>query len=74
MSPQSTDQSGVKQLAFNEDATFNINNVNRRLPNLLEWLHAAKLNVVRLQELKCTQKDFPLKAMVLAAANLRHAA
>ena len=40
-------------------ATFNINNVNRRLPNLLSWLDAAKPDVVCLQELKCEQKKFP---------------
>src|SRR5699024_780271 len=33
-------------------ATFNINSVKRRLPNLLEWLQAAKPDVVCLQELK----------------------
>ncbi|MGC2082067.1 MAG: exodeoxyribonuclease III [Bradyrhizobium sp.] len=40
-------------------ATFNINNVRRRLPNLLRWLRAAKPDVVCLQELKCTQDEFP---------------
>jgi exodeoxyribonuclease-3 len=35
-------------------ATFNINNVNRRLPNLLQWLGEAEPDVVCLQELKCT--------------------
>ena len=35
-------------------ATFNINNVNRRLPNLLHWLKTAKPDIVCLQELKCT--------------------
>ncbi|MGO4839974.1 exodeoxyribonuclease III, partial [Rhizobiaceae sp. 2RAB30] len=30
-------------------ATFNINNVNRRLDYLLHWLEAAKLDVVCLQ-------------------------
>jgi exodeoxyribonuclease-3 len=33
-------------------ATFNINNVVRRLPNLLAWLRAAEPDVVCLQELK----------------------
>jgi exodeoxyribonuclease-3 len=33
-------------------ATFNINNVNKRLPNLLAWLRAAKPDVVCLQELR----------------------
>lgn len=40
-------------------ATFNINNVRRRLPNLLRWLRTAKPDVVCLQELKCTQAEFP---------------
>jgi exodeoxyribonuclease-3 len=44
-------------------ATFNINNVNKRLPNLLAWLRAAKPDVVCLQELKTAQRDFPIKAI-----------
>ena len=44
-------------------ATFNINNVNRRLPNLLDWLEAAKPDVVCLQELKCTDAEFPAEAI-----------
>jgi exodeoxyribonuclease III len=44
-------------------ATFNINNINRRLPNLLRWLRAAKPDVVALQELKSTDEDFPLSAI-----------
>jgi exodeoxyribonuclease III len=44
-------------------ATFNINNVNRRLPNLLRWLRAAKPDVVALQELKCTDAEFPASAI-----------
>ena len=46
-----------------ELATFNINNINRRLPNLLRWLKAAKPDVVCLQELKCTDEAFPDEAM-----------
>ena len=41
-------------------ATFNINNVNRRLPNLLRWLRSAKPDIVCLQELKSTDSDFPV--------------
>ena len=44
-------------------ATFNINNINRRLPNLLRWLKAAKPDVVCLQELKCTDAEFPEAAL-----------
>jgi exodeoxyribonuclease-3 len=44
-------------------ATFNINNVKRRLPNLLRWLRAAKPDIVSLQELKCTDAEFPTQAI-----------
>lgn len=40
-------------------ATFNINNINKRLPNLLSWLRAAKPDVACLQELKAAQDEFP---------------
>ena len=44
-------------------ATFNINNINRRLPNLLAWLKASRPDVVCLQELKCTDEHFPVEAI-----------
>src|SRR5262245_43695012 len=44
-------------------ATFNINNVNKRLDNLLDWLHAAKPDVVCLQELKAADSEFPRAAL-----------
>src|ERR671919_561039 len=44
-------------------ATFNINNVVRRLPNLLAWLRAARPDVVCLQELKTTDASFPQAAL-----------
>ena len=44
-------------------ATFNINNVNRRLPNLLAWLAEAAPDVVCLQELKASDTDFPVAAI-----------
>jgi exodeoxyribonuclease III len=44
-------------------ATFNINNVNKRLSNLLAWLRAARPDVVCLQELKSTDADFPVEAL-----------
>ena len=40
-------------------ATFNINNINRRLANLLVWLKRAKPDIVALQELKSTDDGFP---------------
>jgi exodeoxyribonuclease III len=47
-------------------ATFNINNVNRRLPNLLAWLRAAKPDIACLQELKASDSEFPEAAIAKA--------
>jgi exodeoxyribonuclease-3 len=44
-------------------ATFNINNVNKRLANLLDWLRSAKPDVVALQELKAADAEFPAPAI-----------
>jgi exodeoxyribonuclease-3 len=44
-------------------ATFNVNDVNRRLPNLLQWLQQAAPDVVCLQELKTTDAAFPAAAI-----------
>jgi exodeoxyribonuclease-3 len=44
-------------------ATFNINNINKRLDNLLAWLAKAEPDVVSLQELKAEQKAFPVNAL-----------
>lgn len=40
-------------------ATFNINNIKKRLPKLLRWLKQSKPDIARLQELKCETSDFP---------------
>jgi exodeoxyribonuclease III len=44
-------------------ATFNINNVNRRLPNLLHWLKSARPDICCLQELKAADSEFPAAAI-----------
>src|SRR5262245_19535520 len=44
-------------------ATFNINNINKRLGCLATWLEAAHPDVVCLQELKCEQAKFPAGAL-----------
>jgi exodeoxyribonuclease-3 len=44
-------------------ATFNINNVNRRLPNLLQWLKTARPDIACLQELKAAEAEFPVDAL-----------
>jgi exodeoxyribonuclease-3 len=44
-------------------ATFNINNIRRRLPNLLSWLREAHPDVVCLQELKTADAECPAEAI-----------
>jgi exonuclease III len=50
-------------------ASYNINNVNKRLPVLLRWLRESKPDVVCLQELKCEQQNFPAKQLEKAGYN-----
>jgi exodeoxyribonuclease-3 len=40
-------------------ATWNVNSVNARLPNVVEWLQAALPDIVLLQEIKCQDAAFP---------------
>lgn len=40
-------------------ATWNVNSVKARLPNLLRWLDEAKPDIACLQELKCVDAAFP---------------
>lgn len=44
-------------------ATWNVNNVNKRLPLLLAWLDATRPDVVALQELKTIADGFPAAAL-----------
>ncbi len=44
-------------------ATFNINGINGRLPNLLAWLAESAPDIVCLQELKAADADFPIAAI-----------
>jgi luciferase family oxidoreductase group 1 len=48
-------------------ATFNINNINKRLENLLAWLAQAAPDVVCLQELKAAQEAFPSDSLRASA-------
>src|SRR5689334_14330371 len=47
-------------------ATFNINGVNGRLPQLLAWLAKESPDIVCLQELKTGDQDFPRAALARA--------
>ena len=47
-------------------ATWNVNNIVKRLPLLLAWLEATQPDAVALQEIKCTAADFPQAALAKA--------
>lgn len=40
-------------------ATWNVNSVKARLPNILEWVRSAEPAVLLLQEIKCETEAFP---------------
>ena len=41
-------------------ATWNVNSLNIRLPQVLDWLAANPVDVLALQELKMADEKFPL--------------
>ena len=47
-------------------ATWNINSIKVRLPHVLDWLAAQAPDVLLLQELKCTDENFPADAFAQA--------
>jgi len=52
-------------------ATWNVNSLRVRLPQLIEWLQANPVDVIGLQELKLPDEEFPREA--IAAAGLQAA-
>lgn len=47
-------------------ATWNVNSLGVRLPQVLEWLQAHPVDVLALQELKLTDDKFPVDAFTAA--------
>ncbi|MFL6682543.1 MAG: exodeoxyribonuclease III, partial [Burkholderiaceae bacterium] len=47
-------------------ATWNVNDIRKRLPQLLDWLQRTAPDVVALQELKAPTADFPVAALAAA--------
>lgn len=45
-------------------ATWNVNSLKVRLPQVLEWLNQTRCDVLALQELKIDNDNFPLAALV----------
>lgn len=44
-------------------ATWNINSINARLSHLINWLESSNIDIVLLQELKCTEEKFPYEQL-----------
>lgn len=44
-------------------ACFNVNSINARLENFIEWIKIANPDIVCLQELKCENHKFPMEAI-----------
>ncbi|WP_110951259.1 DNA ligase D [Pseudomonas bohemica] len=53
-------------------ATFNINGIGARLPNLIAWLEREQPDIVCLQELKAQDKDFPARELEAAGYGSLH--
>ena len=51
-------------------ATWNVNSINARLPNVLQWLAAATPDIVLLQEIKCQDAAFPREAVEAQGYNV----
>ena len=47
-------------------ATWNVNSVNVRLPNILKYLKEYQPDILCLQELKCSEDKYPLNEFVSA--------
>jgi len=51
-------------------ATWNVNSVRARLPNVIAWLGEAKPDVLLLQEIKCETDAFPTMDFTMAGYNV----
>lgn len=43
-------------------ATWNVNSINVRLEQVLDWLEKAQVDALAIQEIKCTNENFPESA------------
>ncbi|OQR27746.1 ATP-dependent DNA ligase [Pseudomonas sp. Bc-h] len=53
-------------------ATYNVNGIGARLPNLLQWLEREQPDIVCLQELKAPDKAFPAQDIKAAGYGSLH--
>ena len=53
-------------------ATYNVNGIGTRLPNVLQWLEREQPDIVCLQELKAPDKGFPARELEAAGYGALH--
>ncbi len=51
-------------------ATWNVNSIKARLPNVLDWLRGAKPGIACLQEIKCVDEAFPREEIEALGYNI----
>ncbi len=52
-------------------ATWNVNSVRARLPNVTAWLAASRPDVLLMQEIKCETESFPVMEFQMAGYGVR---
>jgi exodeoxyribonuclease III len=52
-------------------ATWNVNSIKARMPNVAEWLKTANIDVLLLQEIKCETEAFPTMEFQALGYNAR---
>ena len=50
-------------------SSFNVNSINARLPNLIDWLKSSNPDIALLQETKCLEEKFPYQEILDAGYN-----
>jgi exodeoxyribonuclease-3 len=53
-------------------ATWNVNSVLARLPQVVRWLEAASPDVLCMQETKCVDEKFPRTSLRGSAISVNH--
>ena len=42
-------------------ASFNVNSIKMRLPNVINWIDQSEIDIILLQETKTVDENFPFK-------------
>ena len=42
-------------------ASFNVNSIKMRLPNVINWVEQSKIDIILMQETKTINENFPFK-------------